>query len=110
MKLHKSISMLQQGLSTLQERPEFDGLWASKVGFVFREYTAKGKTFADIETRLMWDLWWALPTIVRDDIVDASIARAEWVGGYPDVTDAHLNTLLRKVMVNFVRDSVEQMK
>lgn len=51
----------------------------------------------DYKKRFRWDLWWSIPTIEREKIISDSIPRDQWVGGYPDINDSHIETLLKKV-------------
>ena len=108
MKLSNSVPLLHHEFHVLQDRPNFDQLWADKVSRIFREYTAKGKTVDNMRRRLTWDLWWALKDTTRNEIIVESIPYDEWVGGYPKgVSDEVLNTLLNKVFGEFVRKALE---
>lgn len=52
----------------------------------------------DYKKRFRWDLWWSIPKDQRDNIIAASIPRDNWIGGYPDINDDHIYTLLKKVI------------
>jgi len=52
---------------------------------------------SDYKKRFRWDLWWSIPAIEREKIISDSVPRDQWVGGYPDINDNHIDTLLRKV-------------
>ena len=48
------------------------------------------------DNAFVWLMWFTLPKQVRQEVIELSIPRSDWVGGYPDYTDAHLTTLLKK--------------
>ena len=45
-----------------------------------------------------WSIWWSISFDKRQDIIKLSIPESEWVGGYPDYTDAQLLTLLKRAI------------
>lgn len=108
MKLKNSVKPLEQAFAVL--RHEKQEAIDNHVSEVFRDYTAKGKTFDMIYKRLTWDLWWAQPKHVRDQILMATIPADKWVGGHPDLTNMWLDTLLRKVHGDFVREAMEKVE
>ena len=50
------------------------------------------------DTAFLWLIWWNLSQQVRRDLIELSIPESDWVGGYPDHTDAQLQTLLKKAI------------
>tara|TARA_R110000850_G_C9702736_1_gene440297 strand:+ start:81 stop:374 length:294 start_codon:yes stop_codon:yes gene_type:complete len=50
------------------------------------------------DTAFLWLIWWNMSQQVRRDLIELSIPESEWVGGYPDHTDAQLLTLLKKAI------------
>ena len=50
-----------------------------------------------LKTRFIFDLWCSLSIVEKDNVIDKTIPKDQWVGGYADYHDNHLKTLLNKV-------------
>jgi len=104
MRLHKSKQALRDAHEKLFSEEGMYTQYKAHARNVITEYDKRGKGKVDQHTRLRWDLWWALGAVKRDEIIAASVPRDEWVGGYPDVKTAHIDSLLRHVLGDFVDD------
>lgn len=99
MKLRKSVSKLTQHLELFFNCKNTQLAWIEQAQAIADEYQKMpNKTYENVCRRIRWDLWWVFPKYTRDAIIAESIPEDTWVGGYPDVTDAQLDTLLRKCM------------
>tara|TARA_R110000796_G_C14368721_1_gene413717 strand:+ start:64 stop:357 length:294 start_codon:yes stop_codon:yes gene_type:complete len=89
MKLKNSISALK---AIVDSGIKSSGIDAVRQAYKDCEYLAN-KDYA-----FCAQIWWNIPQEEREDIIKLSIPEDEWVGGYPDYTDAQLLTLLKKAI------------
>lgn len=103
MKLNKSIGKLKEQLELFFRDKNTQRAWVEQVHKLADEYAVMpNKTYENLCTRVRWDLWWALPKYNRNVIIAESLPESEWIGGHPDIHDAHIDTLLRKTMTTLV--------
>ena len=97
MKLYNSIKTLKNAIDTRLTTDVFCKLTTHIVTI------KQNKTIKDYKRRFRFDIWYSLPENTRKNIISKSIPFSDWVGGYPDISDKHIETLLNKVIdLNFI--------
>ncbi len=70
------------------------------------ELALSTNTVKDPRTYASYLIWNAIAKTSRDAIIAESIPRTEWIGGYADVDDKHIDTLLKNSIINGVVSNV----
>ena len=52
----------------------------------------------DVDVAYRWAVWFGISNEVRDKIIAKSVPKETWVGGYPEVSSDHIDTLLKQVI------------
>ena len=87
MKLKNSVNKLKY---IVQDNIQSVGMDNVKQSYINCDYRVSK------DSAFLWLIWWNIKKDVRESIIELSIHRDEWVGGYADYSDAQLLTLLRK--------------
>ena len=97
MKLKNSISALKAIVEVGIKSSGIDAVRQAYKDCYYKE--CKDKSF-------LWSIWFNIKQDKRQDIIKLSIPESEWVGGYPDYTDAQLLTLLKRaVNLDWIRNA-----
>lgn len=90
MKLKNSIKELQKTLDKM--------IKPNVIPLLKRDYllVERNDKIKDSSRLIRFNIWWAIPKEQRDLIIEESLPRENWIGGYPDHTDEQLYTLLKK--------------
>ena len=90
MKLYKSINPLKNTIESLLTPQIRNKLTVHLLGL------KQNKNIKCYKTAFRFNLWHSLSQQQKDRIIETSIPQYQWVGGYANYSDDHLNTLLKK--------------
>lgn len=108
MKLANSVETFKGIYTWMCRDSGFMRKWMGHAHKTCFNYLERDKPRAAVEQRLLWDFWWQMPSYLQRFILSQSIPDSEWVGGYPDIKDSHIETLLRNVVIHSVSIPIDQ--
>lgn len=89
MKLRNSIPVLSKIWEEVKDDPRLPA---------YIEHLQNNPKIKDTNIAFIWGVWSSLPREKRDIVIAASIPESEWIGGYPDINDNAIETLLKRVI------------